>query len=83
MNAVVIAIAVMFILSLARVSVVLTLVISAIIGGLVAGSKFSRDTVTAFNAGLGDGAEFALAYVGIGCLCFGLVKISLPDLFGT
>jgi len=60
MNAVVIAIAVMFILSLARVSVVLTLVISAIIGGLVAGLSLS-DTVSAFNAGLGDGAEVALA----------------------
>ena len=56
MNAVVIAIAVMFILSLARVSVVLTLVISAIIGGLVAGLSLSQ-TVEAFNAGLGDGAD--------------------------
>ena len=65
MNAVVIAIAVMFILSLARVSVVLTLVISAIIGGLVAGLSLS-DTVTAFNAGLGDGAEVALAYAVLG-----------------
>ena len=37
MNAVVIAIAVMFILSLARVSVVLTLVISAIVGGVGVG----------------------------------------------
>ena len=58
MNAVVIAIAVMFILSLARVSVVLTLVVSAIIGGLVAGLGLAR-TVEAFNAGLGDGAEVA------------------------
>ncbi|RSR54113.1 sodium:proton antiporter, partial [Acinetobacter baumannii] len=52
MNAVVIAIAVMFLLSLARVSVVLTLVVSAIVGGLVAGLSLSQ-TVEAFNAGLG------------------------------
>lgn len=45
MNAVVIAIAVMFLLSIARVSVVLTLVISAIVGGLVAGLSLS-DTIS-------------------------------------
>ncbi|MDI1225791.1 MULTISPECIES: Na+/H+ antiporter family protein [Acinetobacter] len=79
MNAVVIAIAVMFILSLARVSVVLTLVISAIIGGLVAGLSLS-DTVTAFNAGLGDGAEVALAYAVLGAFALALSKSGLPDL---
>ncbi|MFD1438205.1 Na+/H+ antiporter family protein [Acinetobacter sp. ANC 4282] len=79
MNAVVIAIAVMFILSLARVSVVLTLVISAIIGGLVAGLSLS-DTVAAFNAGLGDGAEVALAYAVLGAFALALSKSGLPDL---
>jgi predicted histidine transporter YuiF (NhaC family) len=79
MNAVVIAIAVMFILSLARVSVVLTLVISAIIGGLVAGLSFP-DTVQAFNAGLGDGAEVALAYAVLGAFALALSKSGLPDL---
>ncbi|TXJ10153.1 MAG: Na+/H+ antiporter family protein [Acinetobacter sp.] len=79
MNAVVIAIAVMFILSLARVSVVLTLVISAMIGGLVAGLSLS-DTVQAFNAGLGDGAEVALAYAVLGAFALALSKSGLPDL---
>ncbi|MDR7654155.1 Na+/H+ antiporter family protein [Acinetobacter junii] len=79
MNAVVIAIAVMFILSLARVSVVLTLVISAIIGGLVAGLSLSQ-TVDAFNAGLGDGAEVALAYAVLGAFALALSKSGLPDL---
>ncbi|WP_335956570.1 Na+/H+ antiporter family protein [Acinetobacter bereziniae] len=79
MNAVVIAIAVMFILSLARVSVVLTLVISAIIGGLVAGLSLA-DTVQAFNAGLGDGAEVALAYAVLGAFALALSKSGLPDL---
>lgn len=79
MNAVVIAIAVMFILSLARVSVVLTLVISAIVGGLVAGLSLS-DTVAAFNAGLGDGAEVALAYAVLGAFALALAKSGLPDL---
>ena len=79
MNAVVIAIAVMFILSLARVSVVLTLVISAIVGGLVAGLSLSQ-TVEAFNAGLGDGAEVALAYAVLGAFALALSKSGLPDL---
>ena len=79
MNAVVIAIAVMFILSLLRVSVVLTLVISAIIGGLVAGLSLS-DTVAAFNDGLGDGAEVALAYPVLGAFALALAKSGLPDL---
>ena len=79
MNAVVIAIAVMFILSLLRVSVVLALVISAIIGGLVAGLSLS-DTVAAFNDGLGDGAEVALAYAVLGAFALALAKSGLPDL---
>ncbi|WP_173912168.1 Na+/H+ antiporter family protein [Acinetobacter sp. Marseille-Q1618] len=79
MNAVVIAIAVMFILSLARVSVVLTLVISAIVGGLVAGLSL-KETVEAFNAGLGDGAEVALAYAVLGAFALALSKSGLPDL---
>ena len=79
MNAVVIAIAVMFILSLLRVSVVLTLVISAMIGGLVAGLSLS-DTVAAFNDGLGDGAEVALAYAVLGAFALALAKSGLPDL---
>jgi predicted histidine transporter YuiF (NhaC family) len=79
MNAVVIAIAVMFALSLARVSVVLTLVIAAIVGGLVAGLSLS-DTVAAFNSGLGDGAEVALAYAVLGAFALALSKSGLPDL---
>ena len=79
MNAVVIAIAVMFLLSLARVSVVLTLVVSAIVGGLVAGLSLSQ-TVEAFNAGLGDGAEVALAYAVLGAFALALSKSGLPDL---
>lgn len=79
MNAVVIAIAVMFILSMARVSVVLTLVISAIVGGLVAGLSLS-DTINAFNSGLGGGAEVALAYAVLGAFALALSKSGLPDL---
>ncbi len=80
MNAVVIAIAVMFLLSLARVSVVLTLVVSAIVGGLVVAGLSLSQTVEAFNAGLGDGAEVALAYAVLGAFALALSKSGLPDL---
>lgn len=79
MNAVVIAILLMFAMSLARVSVVLTLVISAIVGGLVAGLGIS-DTVKAFNEGLGGGAEVALSYAVLGAFALALSKSGLPDL---
>jgi hypothetical protein len=54
-------------------------VISAIIGGLVAGLSLSQ-TVEAFNAGLGDGAEVALAYAVLGAFALALSKSGLPDL---
>ncbi|XID74695.1 Na+/H+ antiporter family protein [Alkanindiges sp. WGS2144] len=79
MNAVVIAIALMFALSLARVSVVLTLVISAVVGGLIGGLSIA-ETVKAFNAGLGDGAEVALAYAVLGAFALALSRSGLPDL---
>ena len=79
MNAVVIAILLMFALSLARVSVVFTLVISAVVGGLVAGLGIS-DTVKAFNEGLGGGAEVALSYAVLGAFALALSKSGLPDL---
>lgn len=79
MNAVVIAIVLMFVLSLARVSVVLTLIISAIVGGLLGGLSVSQ-TVSAFNAGLGNGAEVALAYAVLGAFALALSRSGLPDL---
>lgn len=42
-------------------------------GGLVAGLSLS-DTVQAFNAGLGDGAEVALAYAVLGAFALALSK---------
>ena len=61
MNAIVLAIVIMFVLSLLRFSVVLAVVIAAIVGGLVGGLGLAG-TVEAFNKDLGDGAQVALAY---------------------
>lgn len=52
MNAVLIAVGVMLILSLLRINVVLSLTIGAIIGGLVGGLDIT-ETIKAFVDGLG------------------------------
>lgn len=79
MNAIVLAIVLMFVLSLLRFSVVLSVVIAAIFGGLVGGLGLSG-TVTAFNNGLGDGAQVALAYAVLGAFALALSRSGLPDL---
>lgn len=78
MNAIVIAILVMFALSLARVSIVLSLVLAAMVGGLISGLGLSG-TVTAFNEGLGGGAQVALAYAVLGAFALALSRSGLPD----
>lgn len=79
MNAIVLAIVIMFVLSLLRFSVVLAVVIAAIVGGL-AGSLGLAGTVQAFNQGLGDGAQVALAYAVLGAFALALSRSGLPDL---
>lgn len=79
MNAIVIAILVMFALSLARVSIVLSLVLAAVVGGMLSGLGLSG-TVTAFNEGLGGGAQVALAYGVLGAFALALSRSGLPDL---
>ncbi|MFB2539622.1 MULTISPECIES: Na+/H+ antiporter family protein [unclassified Acinetobacter] len=82
MNAVVIAIIVMCALSLSRVSVVLSLVIAAVIGGLVAGMDLSA-IMDVFNSkdGVGGGAEIALSYAILGAFALALARSGVPDVF--
>ena len=56
MNAVILAVLVMVALSLLRVSVVFALVVGALVGGLVGGLSLD-DTLSAFNEGVGGGAQ--------------------------
>lgn len=61
MNAVVLAVSVMLVLSLCRMHVVLALIIGAIVGGVTGGLSLA-ETLKAFNGGLGGGATVALSY---------------------
>lgn len=79
MNAVILAVLVMVVLSLARVSVVFALVAGALVGGLVGGLSLEQ-TLDAFNTGVGGGAQVALAYATLGAFAVAISRSGLPDM---
>lgn len=79
MNAVVVAVIVMLVLSVLRINVVFSLAIGALVGGLIAGMSLS-DTLEAFIGGLGDGAEVALSYAMLGGLAVAISKTGISEL---
>lgn len=76
MNAVVAAVAIMLVLSLARIHVVVALIIGAVSGGLIAGLSLEA-TIDAFNNGLGGGATVALSYATLGAFAVAIGKSGL------
>ena len=79
MNAVLIAVFVMLVLSLLRVNVVLSLVIGAVVGGLSGGMTL-MDTIDAFHNGLGGGAQVALSYGLLGGFAIAISKTGITEL---
>lgn len=90
MNAVIIGVLVMLILSVARVHVVLSLVIGAFIGGLSAGLPLADVTdaagnvitvgvMTHFQNGLSGGATIALSYAMLGAFAMAITHSGLPQ----
>lgn len=79
MNAVLIAVAVMLILSLLRINVVFSLIIGALVGGLTAGLSVA-ETIEAFTDGLGSGATIALSYGLLGGFAVAISKTGIPEL---
>ena len=78
MNAVLVAVGVMLILSLLRINVVLSLTIGAIIGGLAGGLNI-MDTIDAFVGGLGGGATIALSYALLGGFALAISRTGVPE----
>ncbi|MEC3606206.1 Na+/H+ antiporter family protein [Bacillus glycinifermentans] len=78
MNAVVIAVFIMLILSLLRVNVVIALVLGALAGGLTGGLSLG-ETVSVFTDGLGGNATIAVSYALLGAFAAALTKTGLPD----
>lgn len=79
MNAVIIAVLVMLVLSLLRVNVVFALLIGALAGGLSGGLSL-MDTVTAYTEGLGAGATIALSYAMLGGFAVAISRTGIPEL---
>ncbi|WIM68336.1 Na+/H+ antiporter family protein [Corynebacterium breve] len=77
MNAVLIAVLVMLILSVSRVHVVLSLFIGALVGGLLAGMGL-EGTMVAFQEGLQGGAKIALSYALLGAFAMAVAASGLP-----
>ncbi|WP_314018883.1 Na+/H+ antiporter family protein [Stutzerimonas degradans] len=76
MNAVVVAVGVMLIMSLCRVHVVVALIAGALCGGLLGGLGI-ESTLAAFNKGLGGGATVALSYALLGAFAVAIGKSGL------
>lgn len=79
MNAVILAVVIMLVLSLMRVNVVLALVIGAIAGGLTGGLTI-EETISSFTGGLGNGATIALSYAMLGGFAVAISQTGLPQL---
>lgn len=78
MNAVILAVLVMLILSLVRVNVVFSLIIGAIVGGVVGGLSLD-ETIATFTEGLGGNATVALSYAALGAYAVAISKTGLPN----
>ncbi|MDN6319513.1 MAG: Na+/H+ antiporter family protein [Marinobacter sp.] len=76
MNAVVAAVLIMLVMSLARIHVVVALIVGAVSGGLIAGLSLET-TIDAFNNGLGGGATVALSYATLGAFAVAIGKSGL------
>lgn len=79
MNAVIIAVLVMLILSLLRVNVVFALLLGALAGGLSGGLSFT-ETLTSYTEGLGAGATIALSYAMLGGFAVAISRTGIPEL---
>ncbi|CEG24424.1 Na+/H+ antiporter family protein [Planococcus massiliensis] len=79
MNAVIVAVLVMLVLSLLRVNVVFALLIGALAGGVSGGLSF-MDTVASFTDGLGAGATIALSYAMLGGFAVAISRTGIPEL---
>lgn len=79
MNAVLIAVLVMLVLSVLRVPVVLSLFIGALVGGLLSGIGLDA-TMVAFQEGLSGGAKIALSYALLGAFAMAVASSGLPTL---
>ncbi|TVX89559.1 Na+/H+ antiporter family protein [Paenibacillus agilis] len=78
MNAVLLSLAVLFIISLFRIQVVFALLIAAAVGGIAGGLTWAT-TIDTFTTGLADSATIAVSYALLGAFAAGLTETGLPS----
>ncbi|MFP7254155.1 sodium:proton antiporter [Virgibacillus sp. 7505] len=78
MNAVVIAVIAVLVLSLLRINVVFSLILGSLIGGLIGGLGIDG-TLSAFTDGVGGGANVALSYAMLGGFAVAIASTGLPE----
>ena len=79
MNAVVISVLVMLVLSLVRINVILALTIAAVTGGII-GDLGWQGTLDTFIGAIGGNAEIALSYVLLGALAVAVAHTGLMQI---
>ncbi len=79
MNAVVISVSIMLILSLLRFNVILALTVAAIAGGIVGGLGW-EGTLETFIGAIGGNAEIALSYILLGALAVAVAHTGLMQI---
>ncbi len=79
MNPVVVAVCLMLALSLLRINVVISLALSALVGGMVGGLSLT-ETANIFANGLGGGATIALSYAMLGAFAVAIARSGITDL---
>lgn len=82
MNAVLLSVLLMLVLSLGRMHVMLAMIIAAFAGGLLGGLDFSS-TMAAFNKGIGSGAGIALSYAMLGGFAVAISLSGLPNVLAN
>ena len=82
MNAVIVGVMLMLILTLCRINVIVAMTVSAIVAGLTSGLGLSQ-TVNAFNDGLSGGAEIALSYAMLGAFAVAISKSGLTRILAS
>ncbi|MGB2078176.1 MAG: Na+/H+ antiporter family protein [Vibrio sp.] len=83
MNPVVMSVCIMLVLALMRVNVVVALTFSAIVGGTLFSDLSLADVISAFQGGLGGGAEIALSYGMLGAFAVAISKSGITDLLAN
>jgi predicted histidine transporter YuiF (NhaC family) len=81
-NTVLVSILLMLCLSLLKVNVVVSLLLSAIFAGVVGGLNIT-ETIDAFNKGIGSGGRTALSYALLGAFAATISKSGLPAMFAS